>query len=105
MNERRRIARKLRTAEGTAAFARQAVLDLNVFVFGRVTQHLETRVLGADFLILGPNGLLADRRRAAQIEAHRILRPDVHQPFRVLGQRDFSVFLVQFFDGCQVLSL
>src|SRR5271170_3605173 len=28
--------------------ARQAVLDLNVFVFGRVAQHLEARVLGAE---------------------------------------------------------
>ena len=40
----------------------QAVLDLKVFVFGRVAQHLEARELGVEFLILSPNGLLADRR-------------------------------------------
>jgi hypothetical protein len=28
-----------------------------------------------------------------------ILRPDVYQSFRVLGQRSFNVFLVKLFDG------
>jgi hypothetical protein len=82
-----------------APLARQAVLDLNVFVFGRVAQHLETRVLGADFLILSPNGLLADRRRAFRIEAHRILRPDIYKPFRVLRQCGLNVCSMEFFDG------
>jgi hypothetical protein len=60
--------------------ARQAVFDLNVFVFGRVAHDLEIRVLGMDFLILDPNSLLAYGWRAAGIEAHGILCPDVSEP-------------------------
>ncbi len=80
----------------------QAVLDLNVFEFGRVAQYLETRVRGATFLIVSSDGLLADHRRFSRYEAHRILRPDVYQSLRVLGQSNFNVFLAEFFDGRQV---
>jgi hypothetical protein len=77
----------------------QGVLDLKIFEFGRVAQHLKTRVRGATFLIVSGDGLLADHGRFSLYEAHRILRPNVDQPLRVLGQSDFNVFLAEFFDA------
>jgi hypothetical protein len=88
-----------------APLACQAILDLNVLVCGRVPQHLETWVLGRELLIVSQNGLLADIRRASRHEAHRILRPDVHQSLVVLGPRKFNVYLVQLFDGRQVRGM
>src|SRR5207245_8058353 len=85
-----------------APLARQAVLDLNVFVFGHVAQHFESWVLDADFLILSLDGVLADCWRVSRDKAHCIFRPDVYQSFRVLGQRNFNVFLMEFFNGREV---
>src|SRR5262249_42820688 len=42
---------------------------------------------------------------ASGTNAHPVLRPDVHQPFRVLGQRNFDVFLLQFFDSRKVRAM
>jgi hypothetical protein len=99
--DRRGFWRQFKLGFMFAPLACQAIRDLNVLVFGRVAQHLETRVLGRELLIVSQNGLLADIRRTSRHEAHRILRPDVHQSF-VLGARKFNVYLVQLFDGRQV---
>jgi hypothetical protein len=45
------------------------------FCIWAVAQHLEAWVLGAEFLMVSLNGLLADRRWASRIEVRRILRP------------------------------
>ena len=39
------------------------------------------------------------------MNAHSIVRPDVYQSLRVLGQRNFNVLLIRFCDCRQVLSL
>jgi hypothetical protein len=77
----------------------QAALDLRVFVFGRVAQHLDARVLRVEFLIVSPNGLSSDRRRASRIEGYRILRPEIYQLLRVLRQCGVNVCLVELFNG------
>jgi hypothetical protein len=60
--DRRSLWRQLKLGFMFAPLACQAILDLNVLVFGRVPQHLETRVPGRELLIVSQNGLLADIR-------------------------------------------
>src|SRR5271170_4658783 len=103
--DRRCLWRHLKLGFMFAPLACQAILDLNVLVFGRVAQHLETWVLGRELLIFSQNRLFADIRRASRHEANRILRPDVHQLFVILGPCSFNVCLVQFFDGRQVRGM
>lgn len=88
-----------------APLVRPAVGDVNLFERGRVGQHLETRDLGAAFLIVSRDGLLPDHRRFARFETHAVLRPNIDQPFRIERQRNCDVLLVQFFDSRQICGM
>src|SRR5208282_2467778 len=94
--DRRALWRQFILGFKFAPLACRAVRDLNVFVLGNVAQHLETRIIGTTFLIVSLDRVLPHDRRFSWHETHRILRKNVYQSFRILGQCYCNVFLVKF---------